>query len=136
LVEGYGDTEIVPPYENFFAGGARSVRGFRPGTLGPRDSNGFAFGGNLRTTLQANLILPTPLESNNKSTRLSVFYDIGNVFANREAFDTAELRSAVGVAFQWFTPFLGLLELSYAQPLDAQPFDREDRFQIDFGAGF
>lgn len=136
LVEGYGDTEIVPPYENFFAGGARSVRGFRPGTLGPRDSNGFAFGGNLRTTLQANLILPTPLESNNKSTRLSVFYDIGNVFANRDAFDTAELRSAVGVAFQWFTPFLGLLELSYAQPLDAQPFDREDRFQIDFGAGF
>ena len=136
LVEGYGDTDVVPPYENFFVGGTGSVRGFRAGSLGPRDSNGFAFGGTLRTALQANLILPTPLESDNKTTRLALFYDVGQVFAQPRDFDTGELRSSVGVAFEWFTPFLGLLELSYAQPLDSQPNDREDRFQINFGTGF
>ena len=65
-----------------------------------------------------------------------MFYDVGQVFAQPRDFDTGELRSSVGVAFEWFTPFLGLLELSYAQPLDSQPNDREDRFQINFGTGF
>ncbi|MGB1556924.1 MAG: outer membrane protein assembly factor BamA, partial [Oceanococcaceae bacterium] len=136
LVEGYNDTDRVPPYENYFAGGTGSVRGFRSGSLGPRDSNGFSFGGKLRTTLQANLIVPTPLESNNKTTRLSIFYDVGQVFPEPGDFATDELRSSVGLAFEWFTPFLGLLELSYAQPLDTEPGDREDRFQINFGTGF
>lgn len=137
IVDGYGDTEVVPPYENVFAGGSGSVRGFRAGSLGPRDSNGFSFGGTLRTTLQANLILPTPLESNNKTTRLSIFYDVGQVYARPDDFSFNELRSSVGVAFEWFTPFLGLLELSYAQPVEfVDGVDREDRFQINFGTGF
>ncbi|MEN8719072.1 MAG: outer membrane protein assembly factor BamA, partial [Oceanococcaceae bacterium] len=136
MVEGYGDTEVVPPYENFFVGGTGSVRGFRAGTLGPRDSNGFSFGGTLRTSLQANLIIPTPLESDGKTTRFALFYDTGQVFARPRDFDGSELRSAAGVAFEWFTPFLGLLELSYAFPLESEEGDREDRFQINFGTGF
>jgi outer membrane protein insertion porin family len=31
-VDAYGKTTGVPPYENFFAGGARTVRGYRDGT--------------------------------------------------------------------------------------------------------
>src|SRR4030095_1801976 len=31
-----GDTTDLPPYKNFFAGGAESVRGYKPGRLGPR----------------------------------------------------------------------------------------------------
>ncbi|MGJ8668792.1 MAG: outer membrane protein assembly factor BamA, partial [Oceanococcus sp.] len=137
LVEGYGDTDIVPPYENFFAGGTGSVRGFRSGSLGPRDTPfNNAFGGKLRSTLQTNIIIPTPLESDNKTTRLSLFYDLGNVFAEPGDWEYDELRSSAGLAFEWFTPFLGLLELSYAYPLDLQEGDREDRFQINFGGGF
>ncbi|MGH8458898.1 MAG: outer membrane protein assembly factor BamA, partial [Nevskiales bacterium] len=68
--DGYGDDTDIPPYENFFAGGFDSVRGFRDGTLGPRDTpppgrEPDPFGGKLVTTLQTELILPTPLESNN-----------------------------------------------------------------------
>lgn len=138
LVDGYGDTNLVPPYEHFFAGGTGTVRGFRSGSLGPRDTPfNNAYGGKLRTAVQTNLIIPTPMESNNKTTRLSVFYDIGNVFAEPEEWDVADLRSSAGVAFEWFTPFLGLLELSYAYPLKfVDGVDREDRFQINFGGGF
>jgi outer membrane protein insertion porin family len=140
LVERYGDTLDVPPYQHFFAGGSRTVRGYSDGSLGPRDT--FAgipinpFGGKLRTTMQNELIVPLPMESDGKSTRLSLFYDVGQVFAEPGDFDVGALRQSAGVAFAWFTPFLGLLELSYAFPLDEQPGDRVDRFQITFGPGF
>ncbi len=34
--DGYGDTDILPFFENFFSGGFGSVRGFKTNTLGPR----------------------------------------------------------------------------------------------------
>lgn len=137
VVEPYGDTRSVPPYQNFFAGGPRTVRGYRDGTLGPRDTPfNNPFGGTVRTTLQNKLIIPLPIESDGRSTRLSLFYDIGNVFAEPSDFEADELRQSAGIAFSWFTPFLGLLDLSYAFPLNDQLGDETDRFQITFGPGF
>lgn len=136
-VERYGDTEDVPPYENFFAGGSRTVRGFSDGSLGPRDTPfNNPFGGKLRATAQNELIVPLPMESDGKSTRMSLFYDLGQVFPESGDFEFAELRQSAGISFAWFTPFLGLLELSYAYPLNEQPGDFVDRFQITFGPGF
>lgn len=131
-----GGTE-VPPYEHLFAGGAKTVRGYRDGSLGPRDTPfDNPYGGRFRTTLQNELIIPLPIEANQKSVRLSAFYDIGQVFAEMADFDSSELRSSAGMSLQWFTPFFGLLELSYAFPLDDEPTDEVDRFQITFGTGF
>jgi outer membrane protein insertion porin family len=133
---GSGKTQ-VPPYENFYAGGSRTVRGYDDGSLGPRDTPfDNPFGGRLRTTSQTELVLPLPFESNNKSTRMSLFYDVGQVFERPEDFDSGELRTSAGIAFQWFTPFLGLLDLSYAYPLNEELGDETDRFQINFGSGF
>ncbi|MGB0954483.1 MAG: outer membrane protein assembly factor BamA [Panacagrimonas sp.] len=134
---GSGQRSTVPPYENLFAGGARTVRGYRDGSLGPRDTPfNNSFGGRLRTTAQIELVIPTPFASSNRSTRLSAFYDGGQVFARPADFDSSELRYSAGIAFQWFTPFLGLLDLSYAFPLNDEIGDRTDRFQINFGTGF
>ncbi|MEC9363454.1 MAG: outer membrane protein assembly factor BamA [Pseudomonadota bacterium] len=136
-VDGYGDKSDVPPYENFFAGGPRTVRGYRDGSLGPLDTPFLnPFGGKLRTTLQSELIIPLPIESDGRSTRLYGFFDIGNVFAEPGDFEFTELRQSAGLGFSWFTPFLGLLEMSYAFPLNEEVGDRTDRFQITFGSGF
>ncbi|MEQ1440239.1 outer membrane protein assembly factor BamA [Fontimonas sp. SYSU GA230001] len=136
-VDGYHSSDEVPPYEKFYAGGPRTVRGYRDGSLGPLDTPfRNPIGGNLRTTGQAELIIPLPIESDGKSTRLSAFFDIGNVFATPGDFEFAELRQSAGLAFAWFTPFLGLLQMSYAYPLNAVSSDRTDRFQITFGSGF
>jgi len=35
--DGYGDFEELPFFENYYAGGVRSVRGFEDNTLGPED---------------------------------------------------------------------------------------------------
>lgn len=131
----WGEGEDVPPYDNYFAGGARSVRGFQEGYLGPLDSFGNPFGGQFLTAMQNELVIPTFLESDNRSTRLSLFYDIGNVFSGADAFEASELRSSAGAAFYWFTPFFGLLRVSYAAYVDSQPGDEVDRFQFSFGIG-
>ncbi len=137
FVDTYGGSVNVPPYENFFAGGSRTVRGYRDGELGPRDHPyGNPYGGKFRTTAQMNMIVPMPIETDGKSTRMALFYDVGNVFAERNDFTFAELRHTAGIDFQWFTPFLGLLDLSYAFPLNEKTGDRTERFQINFGTGF
>ncbi len=136
-VERYGSTRDVPPYELFFAGGANTVRGYRDGTLGPRDfPNNNPFGGKLRTTAQTDLVLPIPVVSDNKTTRASFFYDIGNVYAQPADFSVSSLRQSYGISFSFFTPILGLLSLSYAFPLNDKPGDNTNNFQINFGTGF
>ncbi|MDO9451714.1 MAG: outer membrane protein assembly factor BamA [Stagnimonas sp.] len=136
-VDSYGGTKIVPPYENYFAGGPRTVRGFQDGTLGPRDTPfNNPYGGQLRTTAQFDLVIPLPLDANGKSFRASAFYDIGNVFERPDDFKPSELRSAAGFSVQYFTPFLGLLQLSYSFPITDKPGDEVDQFQISFGSGF
>ncbi|MEQ8798639.1 MAG: outer membrane protein assembly factor BamA [Salinisphaeraceae bacterium] len=131
----WGEGRDVPPYDNYFAGGARSVRGYQDGFLGPRDSFNNPFGGQFLTTMQNELVIPTFLESDNKSTRLSLFYDVGNVFSGADEFEYDDLRSSAGAAFYWFTPFFGLLRVSYAVYVDERPNDRVDRFQFSFGVG-
>ncbi len=137
MIDNYSGDGQVPPYNNFFAGGPRTVRGYQDGSLGPRDTPfDNPFGGTVRTTVQNELVIPLPFEADGKSTRFSLFFDIGSVFAEPRDFDTAELRQSAGVAFQWFTPFLGLLDLSYGFPLNDEVGDEVDRFQISFGSGF
>jgi len=134
LMDGYGNTD-PPPYENFLAGGTRTVRGYRESSLGPKE-NDIPIGGRFQTAAQTELVIPTPLESDGKSTRASLFYDLGNVYARPGDFDFGELRQSAGFAFTWYTPFLGILDLSYAFPLDDEMGDRTDRFQITFGTPF
>ncbi|MEO0442153.1 MAG: outer membrane protein assembly factor BamA [Pseudomonadota bacterium] len=41
--ESYGDTDVLPFFENFFSGGITSVRGFEPSSLGPKATPSNAF---------------------------------------------------------------------------------------------
>jgi len=78
--EALGDTIALPPNRNNFAGGPNTVRGYRENGLGPRDSFGNPYGGNLLTVGQAELILPLPAGWRSR-TRLALFFDVGNVFS-------------------------------------------------------
>ncbi len=74
-----GDTTALPPYKQFRSGGPTSVRGYRESFLGPRDSFGNPYGGNVLVAAQLELIIPIP-QKFRSSARASFFYDIGNVF--------------------------------------------------------
>lgn len=132
---GYGGTGGLPFFENFFAGGVQSVRGFRQNTLGPRDSLNNPFGGAVKLVAGADLFFPVPfLDEELKSAfRLGVFFDAGNVFEKRP--QLGDLRYSAGISAQWFSPF-GPLEVSLAKALNAKSQDDEQVFQFSFGAGF
>ena len=154
LGEGYGETTSPPPFRNFFGGGPGTVRGFKESWMGPIDSLGNPYGGNMMVANQFELILPTPGKLGN-STRISLFYDIGNVFSTGGVtfydrsgvneidydFDYDNLRQSVGLAVEWLAP-LGLLRFSYASPLNAQEEtgllfgDQIERFQFSIGNAF
>lgn len=133
--DGYGDTDGLPFFENFFAGGFNSVRGFDDNTLGPRDSSadgGLPFGGASKIEFSTELQFPVPF-GDIKSVRFGPFFDGGNVFAP-DRFDVGELRFSTGVFARWLSPF-GALGFSIAQPLNAERNDDEQVFQFSFGAG-
>lgn len=133
--DGYGSTDTLPFFENFFAGGVQSVRGFRQNTLGPRDSRNNPFGGAVKLVGGADLFFPVPfLDEELKSAfRLGAFFDAGNVFKNRP--QLGDLRYSAGISAQWLSPF-GPLEVSLAKALNAKSQDDEQVFQFSFGAGF
>jgi outer membrane protein insertion porin family len=70
------------------------VRGFREGWMGPRDTNGNPFGGNLRVSSQLELIIPLPGQIGS-ATRFSLFADAGNIFSTDTTpfFDRAHRES-------------------------------------------
>jgi outer membrane protein insertion porin family len=153
LGEGIGATTALPPYKQFYGGGPQSVRGFKESYLGPRDSFGRPYGGNVLVASQLELILPLP-DKWASQARASLFYDVGNVFNTGEvAFtdklgspvlyepDFDDLRTSVGIGVQWLAP-LGLFRFSYAYPLNAYDGndryygDQLERFQFSIGQAF
>lgn len=136
-----GRTYTLPPFRNYYAGGIRSVRGFEDYSLssGPDtlDSNGDPLGGAFKLVGGAEVIFPLPFlgEDSAKNVRMSLFYDIGNVYSSYDAFDAGELRMSTGVSLIWLSP-IGPLTLSLAQPLNDKPGDRTQMFQFSIGAGF
>ncbi len=135
--DAYLDTTKLPFFENFYAGGPRSVRGYEDNTLGPLDSNNLPLGGNFRLTGGAELILPLPFFRDVKSVRISGFFDAGNVYDldRGEDFDVGRLRYSAGLSGIWVSPF-GIVSVSVAQPFNDEPNDRLQPFQFTFGSSF
>jgi len=157
--DGYGSTSGLPFYENFFAGGFGSVRGFENSTLGPRttppvddngnpiffnnDADGDPFGGNLLVEASAELIFPFPFVKDNRQFRPAFFLDAGNVFntdcpdvaVNCFDFDVDALRYSVGFGVSWLTG-LGPMTFSIAKAFQTEDFDEEESFQFELGRTF
>ena len=133
--DGFGGTGELPLTENFFAGGLRSVRGFRSNTLGPRDSLDRPLGGNLKVVGTAEFILPLPFARDSNTFRVTTFLDTGNVYGPKEDFDIDTLRYSTGIAAIWLSP-VGPLTMSFARALKTRAGDQTDGFQLTFGTSF
>ena len=134
--DSYGDTTELPFFENFFAGGPRTVRGYQENTLGPRDSLNRPLGGDTLIVGNAELIIPIPfLRDFKKSLRVTTFVDAGNVFGPSKDVQLGELRYTTGVGAIWISPF-GAIRLSAAVPLNEKSIDDIQNFQFTFGTTF
>ncbi|MWV12928.1 outer membrane protein assembly factor BamA [Pseudomonas sp. R-28-1W-6] len=106
--DSYGSTSDLPFYENYYAGGFNSVRGFEDSSLGPRstpsvardasgkvitdgsigadgrytdpDQDPLPFGGNVLIQGGVEMLFPMPFVKDQRSLRTSLFWDVGNVY--------------------------------------------------------
>lgn len=131
----------LPPFRNYYAGGVRSVRGYEDYSLSSGattlDSNGDPQGGAFKVVGGAEFSAPVPFlgAEFEKNVRLSLFYDVGNVYYDYSSFDSNELRMSFGVSLNWISP-IGPLILSYAVPFNDKPGDKLQAFQFSVGSGF
>ncbi|MDD1614002.1 MAG: BamA/TamA family outer membrane protein, partial [Methylococcaceae bacterium] len=150
--DGYGNTNGLPFFDNYFMGGTGSVRGFKNNTLGPRDSNGNPIGGSSKIIGNAELFFPVPFLSETKSVRLGTFFDAG---ALNDSFSINNMKYSAGISGEWLSPF-GALSVSAAYPLNKGTFtyntynpaqgvipgtditqnDQTQFFQFNFGQNF
>ena len=136
---GYGmgyDGRELPFYKNFFAGGNRTVRGFRISSLGPRDTSRRALGGNKLVAGSIEILFPMPGMTNNRTIRLGTFIDAGTVFGPNGLMPKSEgLRYSAGLSVSWVSP-MGPLKVSIAKPINKKEGDRMQPFQFSFGQQF
>ncbi|MCD0504973.1 outer membrane protein assembly factor BamA [Bordetella petrii] len=142
----YGSLDY-PVIKNVYAGGIGTVRGYDGASLGPRDTlTGDYLGGSRRIVANAQLYLPFPGASKDRTLRWFLFTDAGQVAAGsgmscsagepgNEVEDPCGWRYSAGIGLSWQSP-LGPLQLSYARPLNAKEGDDRQSFQFQIGTGF
>ena len=133
IEEPFSDTNKVPLYSRFFAGGASTIRGYHERKIGPIDPvtndpiGGEAlFVGNIEYTYPLNSVL-----------KLATFFDTGNVWEKASDLLSGGIKSSVGVGLRVKTP-LGPLSLDYGWPLDVEPGEtsKTGRFHFNVSRGF
>ncbi len=136
---GFHGLRSFPFYKNYYAGGIDSVRGYLGFTLGPKDSQGQSYGGNMLADASLALIFPNYLTD---SLRTSVFIDAGNVYSSTDnrnfggqSTNSGPIRYSTGVEADWLTP-LGPIQLSLGKMLNQRTGDKGDMFQFAMGANF
>ena len=131
--DGFGDSDGLPFLKNFFAGGIRTVRGYKYNSLGPIDNKGEQVGGNVLLTGTAALQFPMPGVKETDQARLSLFSDAGQVYADSAKLE--DLRYSAGLALAWMTP-IGPLSFTYASALNSESGDETEGFQFSIGSAF
>jgi outer membrane protein insertion porin family len=132
---GYGDNETLPFFENFYAGGVKSVRGYRDNSLSDTAANGEPIGGKLKTVGAVEVLFPPPFAADSKAVRMSAFFDAGYVFPSVDSFSIKQLRGSVGLSLSWLSP-VGPLLFSIATPVNDRANDDTQAFQFSLGGSF
>ncbi|MFW5856519.1 MAG: outer membrane protein assembly factor BamA [Planctomycetota bacterium] len=128
----YGDSDNVPFYERWYAGGIGSLRGFDYHTVGPQDDRGDAIGGEGMMTASVEYFFPIFTET----VRGSVFYDTGTVWAQYDDMDS-KWRSAAGVGLHMRTPLGPMpVRIYVGKPLSKEDGDDTATVQFNIGAYF
>lgn len=113
--------EDLPTASRFFAGGDRSVRGYRFQSIGPVDAEGNTVGGRYlaRASLEMDYLFLNDIGG-------AVFVDAGDA-SNDTKFN---LKKSVGIGLRWRSP-VGMFRLDLASPLD----DSENSYRLHISIG-
>jgi outer membrane protein insertion porin family len=122
----------VPVGERFYVGGPSTVRGFRFGSAGPRDSQLNAIGGTKEMLFNFEYSFPIVPAARLKGV---LFYDFGKAFDSNEDVRLSELRQSTGWGFWWLSP-IGPLKFEWGYIVNKRPTDQPSQFEFSIGAMF
>ena len=133
-----GDSRITDRY--FLS--SRTMRGFAPGGVGPRDAvSDDALGGNAFAVARLEADFPIGLPEEYGITG-GLFLDYGSVWDVGGAANSTNVlyndftpRTIAGVSIFWNTP-IGPLRFNWTEPLDVQPGDETKRFDVTISTEF
>ncbi|CAN5888260.1 hypothetical protein BH11MYX3_BH11MYX3_23420 [soil metagenome] len=121
------DDAGVPLAERLHLDGSSMLRGFAPGSIGPRDARtGMSLGGNLEYSARGELEVPLIRRLGISAVGFidhAGIYDVGGAGSS---------GTSVGFGLIWRSP-IGPLRFDWAIPLDG---DGKPRFVFGFGTGF
>ncbi|MBN2096974.1 MAG: outer membrane protein assembly factor BamA [Candidatus Omnitrophica bacterium] len=131
VADTYSNTDTLPIYTRYFAGGTNTIRGFKERTVGPQDTSGEPIGG--KSTLYGTCELTYPLF---ELIKIAVFFDGGNVWEKLGDFASGGFKYSAGLGVRVKTP-MGPVKLDYGYPLKVdQGEDQEGRFHFSMSRGF
>ena len=136
VVSSYGDSDRVPIYERFFAGGTYTIRGYKERDVGPQDISGDAVGGG--TMAVANAELTFSIVQNMKG---AFFIDAGNVWSAPDSSPEGGttnrgVKIGVGTGVRIKTP-IGPVKLDLGFPVNADYWQEDKpRFHFSMSRGF
>ncbi len=112
------------------------LRGFEKGKVGPKDGNDF-IGGNYLTAVNLSTSLPE-LFPTLQNVDFNLFADMANIWGvdySDSINDASKVRSAVGMAVDYFSP-VGPINFSLAQPISKSSTDITETFRFQIGTTF
>jgi outer membrane protein insertion porin family len=145
---GYGNTYNNKPFpvtKNYYVGGIGSIRGFQPGSLGPKEPNSLSglngngtlppipVGGASKAILNTEYTFPIPGSGVDRTLRIFGFFDMGNVYSS--GINLSDVRKSAGFGLSWISP-LGPLKFSYGKVINKKPEDLLQTFQFQIGTAF
>jgi len=113
----------LPASLRFFAGGDRSVRGYKYQSLGPEDKSGEVTGG--KHLIEGSIEIERALSDD---WGIAVFYDAGNAF---NSLSDIKLYQGAGLGLRYNT-VIGAIRLDVARQIGVE----NPKFRIHFSAGF
>ena len=81
------------------------------------------------------MLFPFPGAGLDKSLRMAVFTDTGQVWGSDQKMSLSDLRYSAGLAVSWLSP-MGPIRVCVANPLNKQAGDKVQRGQFTFGSLF
>lgn len=161
-----GNDNLFPFYENFYAGGFTTLRGFGSNSAGPKavydesrkNNPGYSatddsVGGNAVALASIELIVPTPLasEETQGQIRTSIFFDMASVWDTEFDYQKSQLNYGQQYYYDYSDPTnyrssygaalqwmspMGPLVFSIAKPVEKYAGDNEEFFTFTIGRTF
>jgi outer membrane protein insertion porin family len=107
-----------------------SIRGFKYGEIGPRDSANNVIGGQRMFVFNTELTFPIWEVPGLYGV---LFFDQGNAYDQR--IDLSNLKRSYGGGIRWVTP-MGPLRLEYGKVIDPEEFESDSRWDFSIGTFF